>query len=1027
MFNKKKIFLIIIITLLIIGISVVNAQKVSNGTLTKKSSINIQKTTLKEISSTKVFTQKKNKVSTNNITNKQVRKNVTQKSVKTEQKTHIINNNNFKNYFDSAGNINSSVSKGDILDFQGVINQSQSMKISVPVNITSSTNDAKICLNTTATSYFGNESGNSFTINKDAAYTNISKIIFYNTQFFIINTSYVTINNITTNVTDPYVGLGVGQCAIREFCEHILVENSTFCTTNASWVATLVFTGVKDSIIRNNTIRGSGDVFNLLYLNTYNFPGVEVTDMTVNVNNTIENNYIDGTRAIASAKCYAIGIFGSNNTIRNNTINYSGVGITTGWVGSGESLSAGTKIINNSFIGGCNIVTPNNGEIINNTADTLSITTKNSIIENNTFNNIYVQTSDFILENYNISGNVLLSENIKNITIKNSSFNSIDLRGNSGNNLEDIKLIQNNISTITIGKDRTGYVNNIEINENNITNAIFINGRRNSNILIINNEIVTDADYSINISYAVDNLIIEDNYLSSSKGKGVNAIGATNTIYSQCNIGKNLPDEERIVILHNTTIKITTTEFDLDMEAVITATVTSDIGMVNDGTVTFKDSMGNILKTVYVYKGEAKLKINFTKAGTEVIKAIYDENEEYLSSETSSIITINKIATKITTNSLTTKVNDTVSITATVTNSLNTTTEGNVEFKDSNAKVLATVKLVNGVATYKTSFKTAGVQKLTAVYVETTNYKSSSATTTITVNKLNTKVSVDSVNVKVNDYVTVSVKVSDVNNKVVSEGEVSLKLNGVLLKDSKGNVVKFAVKNGVASGKLLVDSSWMKSGVKLTASYLGSANYLSSSGVTSSVKVVKHTAVLTTTVTSSAVGGDTITIKSKVAEGKTLLNKGKVTFKFNGKVIGTVTVKNGVATLKYKIPKGMAAKKYNVVTSFSHSDFNIVSKTNGVIVKKSAVKVKASKVTAKSKAVLKAKIVDKFGKNVVGTSKVTIKVDSKKVKTVTAKKGVIKSTINTSKLKKGKHKVTYNVAANKSYNAGKTTVVLTKK
>ncbi|MBR0472691.1 MAG: Ig-like domain repeat protein, partial [Methanosphaera sp.] len=764
----------IIIIILIIGISVVNAQKVSNDTLTKKSSINIQKTTPKEIFSTKILTQKKNKVSTNNITNKQIRKNITQKSLKTEQKTHIINNNNFKNYFDSAGNINSSVSKGDILDFQGVINQSQSMKISVPVNITSSTNDAKICLNTTATSYFGNESGNSFTINNDAAYTNISKIIFYNTQFFIINTSYVTINNITTNVTDPYVGLGVGQCAIREFCEHILVENSTFCTTHASWVATLVFTGVKDSIIRNNTIRGSGDVFNLLYLNTYNFPGVEVTDMTVNVNNTIENNYIDGTRAIASAKCYAIGIFGSNNTIRNNTINYSGVGITTGWVGSGESLSAGTKIINNSFIGGCNIVTPNNGEIINNTADTLSITTKNSIIENNTFNNIYVQTSDFILENYNISGNVLLSENIKNITIKNSSFNSIDLRGNSGNNLEDIKLIQNNISTITIGKDRTGYVNNIEINENNITNAIFINGRRNSDILIINNEIVTDADYSINISYDVENLIIEDNYLCSSKGKGVNAIGATNTIYSQCNIGKNLPDEDRIVILHNTTIKITTTEFDLDREAVIIASVITDIGMVNDGTVTFKDSMGNILKTVYVYKGEAKLKIN-------------------------------KVSTTTKVNSVTTKINDTVTITATVTNSLNTTTEGNVLFKDASGKVLSTVKLVNGVATYKTTFKTAGTQKISAVYSETDYYKSSSATSTITVNKLNTKVSIDSVNGKVNDYVTVSVKVFDANSKAVSEGEVSLKLNGVLLKDSKGNVVNCAVKNGVARGKDLAD------------------------------------------------------------------------------------------------------------------------------------------------------------------------------------------------------------------------------
>ena len=1043
MSNKKIILFAITLVILLIGVTAVNAGEITNKTITKDSTPTIKTNKIiKDTSTYKVNKDNKKTGTIANTTKKTLNKDKVQtKSVKKEPGTHVINTDTFSDYFDSEGNMSNTIKNGDVLDFQGKIYRNQSMTISVPVNITSSTKDALISLNTTAEGFDGKNLGNSFVINNESSYTNITGISFFNTQFVIRNASHVTVNNVTANVTNQKIGAGVGHFTAREYCEYITIENSKFITDNNQGHSTLVFSGVKHSTIRNNTVIGIGNIGNLIYLNTYNLDGVDVENAAMlNVNNTIEDNYLDGTDTVVQSICYGITIAGTNNTIRNNTIKYSGVGITTAMVDSDKSQSIGTKIIGNTLIGGCNINTPDNGEVINNTAYKLSITMPNSIIESNNFENVIVSVKDIVLDNHTITGNLTFSGKSSNVTVKNSNITNITIYGtDSGSKREDIKIFNSTIGYLIIGQtdagsrlDRAnGYVTNLEVNENNITEGVFIVGRYNENINIINNKIITNNNYAINLTVTkLEGLSIKNNELRSKSGNGVNSIKTiSNSYYSMFEEGieGNTPEEERIIVLQNTTININTTQFDINKEATIIAIVLSGNNKVSDGDVVFKYANGTVIGTKPVYSGESKLKITFTKAGIETITATYLENEDYNSSTTTAAIKINKVSTTTKVNSVTTKINDTVTITATVTNSLNTTTEGNVLFKDASGKVLSTVKLVNGVATYKTTFKTAGTQKISAVYSETDYYKSSSATSTITVNKLNTKVSIDSVNGKVNDYVTVSVKVFDANSKAVSEGEVSLKLNGVLLKDSKGNVVKFAVKNGVASGKVLADSSWMKSGVKLTASYLGSANYVSSSGVTSSVKVVKHTAVLTTTVTSSAVGGDTITIKSKVVEGKTLLNKGKVTFKFNGKVIGTVTVKNGVATLKYKIPKGTVAKKYNVVTSFSHSDFNTVSKTNGVIVKKSAVKVKASKVTAKSKAVLKAKIVDKFGKNVVGTSKVTIKVDSKKVKTVTAKKGVIKVTISTSKLKKGKHKVTYIIAANKSYDAGKATVVLTKK
>lgn len=77
---------------------------------------------------------------------------------KRDVKTHIVNNDSVDDIF--AGEdytLNDEINDGDILDFQGVISKNHSIKFNKAVNVTTSTHDVNITLNTTAGNMFGTE------------------------------------------------------------------------------------------------------------------------------------------------------------------------------------------------------------------------------------------------------------------------------------------------------------------------------------------------------------------------------------------------------------------------------------------------------------------------------------------------------------------------------------------------------------------------------------------------------------------------------------------------------------------------------------------------------------------------------------------------------------------------------------------------------------------------------------------------------------------------------------------------------
>ena len=360
--------------------------------------------------------------------------------------THIVNQTSFSDYFDENGSLKEIVKPGDTLDFQGritvedgTIANDTNITINIPLNIISSTNDAYIDLNTTAGSLLGTEQGACFVINNAGSYTNVTGIYFHNTQLWLTNTHYVTLDNISAIVEDQRVGSGVGQTSIRDNSTYITVKNSHFYTRNNGGSSTFVLAWADYCSIYDNTFDADGDVGNLFYLNAYNIRVPIPRDVTINTHNRIFNNTIGNPDDISSGGGVSLGmvIYGTNNTIDGNIFYYGGISSILGDNG-GTVLNEDTydTVINNEFYSG-HIQYYTNAMIKNNTFygggvlrfgfmdwwkdDKLS---PYIIVENNTVAKIFVEN----LQGINITGNSI-SKDVNITGCNNCSFTNNTING----------------------------------------------------------------------------------------------------------------------------------------------------------------------------------------------------------------------------------------------------------------------------------------------------------------------------------------------------------------------------------------------------------------------------------------------------------------------------------------------------------------------------------------------------------------------------------------------------------------------
>ena len=293
----------------------------------------------------------------------------------------------------------------------------------------------------------------------------------------------------------------------------------------------------------------------------------------------------------------------------------------------------------------------------------------------------------------------------------------------------------------------------------------------------------------------------------------------------------------------------------------------------------------------------------------------------------------------------------------------------------------------------------AGTHTLTVTTIPDENHNAVTKTVNITVNKVNSTVVIDDVEM---DYGTV------VNATATTQWStgITAEIDGKAV-NVTGNVIAISGLNA-GTHTLIVKT-------------IPDENHTAvNKTVTITVRKLNTEITAANKVYVINYGGKySVTVKD--VKGNVLAGK-KVTFILNGKNIGAATTNaNGVATVKLtaKILKAAKAGKRNLIVKFAgDSNYDASSKTVKITVNKEKTKIAAKKKTfKKAKKIKKYTITLKSGKTAIKKVQVTLKIKGKKIiKAKTNKKG--KATFKIKKLtKKGTYKATIKFKGNKYYKA----------
>ena len=416
----------------------------------------------------------------------------------------IVTNETFFDYFIN-GTLADYVPEGATLDFRGKFYSHDDVKfdlvINKPINMISTTGDAFIDLNTTAGSLLGENPGSCFTINNGGSGSNVSGIIFHNTQVWIYDAHNVVLNNISVIVENKRVGSGVGTTAIRHGSTNVTLKNSYIYTSNNGGSSSIVLTHVQNCTVENNTIVGEGNVGNLIYLNTFNDAGCDLS----NDYNKIINNKITGPSPAAGI-CYGIGINGNNNLIAGNVINYAGNGIVPAW---GATPNNNTYC-DNVLIGGASMSVAASSIAYNNTVSGTLTIGSGSVAYNNTAKAISV-SSNSVVSNSSATAALTVQAGAK---VANVTAASLSVSGKNA--------VIENVSISGVGTIKSSATNTTLINS---TFGGMLTVQSAKNTIKYNNIVLATGDAAI-LATGGDN-VITNNYLIAGDACGNNAVNST--------------------------------------------------------------------------------------------------------------------------------------------------------------------------------------------------------------------------------------------------------------------------------------------------------------------------------------------------------------------------------------------------------------------------------------------------------------------------------------------------------------------
>ena len=515
----------------------------------------------------------------------------------------VVTNETFFDYFIN-GTLADYVPEGATLDFRGKFYSHDDVKfdlaINKPINMISSTKDAFIDLNTTAGSLLGENPGSCFTINNGGSGSNVSGIIFHNTQVWIYDAHNVVLNNISVIVENKRVGSGVGTTAIRHGSTNVTIKNSYIYTSNNGGSSSIVLTHVQNCTVENNTIVGEGNVGNLLYLNTFNDADCDLS----NDYNKIINNKITGPSPAAEI-CYGIGINGNNNLIVGNVINYAGNGIVPAWgatpnnntycdnvlIGGASMSVAASSIAYNNTVSGT--LTIGSGSVAyNNTAKAISVSS-NSVVSNSSATAALTVQAGAKVANVTAAS---LSVNGKNAVIENVSISGVGTIKSSATNTTLINSTFGGMLTVQ-SNDNTIKYNNIVLATGNAT--ILVTGGNNvitDNYLVAGDKIGDNA-----VNSTVDTNIIKDNLPNGL----INVTITAKDVFEGSDVIIDVVVRTVSDLTEKFTLKINNNEYDLVFSDSKASVVISNLTAGKyDITVTYSNSsyaLNNATSSVNVY------------------------------------------------------------------------------------------------------------------------------------------------------------------------------------------------------------------------------------------------------------------------------------------------------------------------------------------------------------------------------------------------------------------------------------------
>ncbi|RAP49376.1 MAG: hypothetical protein BZ138_07745 [Methanosphaera sp. rholeuAM270] len=748
------------------------------------------------------------------------------------------------------------------------------------------------------------------------------------------------------------------------------IINSKFIENNAYYGGAIHLNGgiltINDTTLENNkAIETGGAVYGTTLTNITSYGSVFTNNVAnlggaifVNKSSNVllQNTNLTGNKAIHVGVIFANK--SSNVTIEESTLKANTA--SDGAIITGENLDT-IKINNSKFYD--NYVSSNAGYVfVLSCAENVIIA--DTYFENNTDNKRDMLFSDVDKTNVEIHGNTYTDNYL---AINMTKLVDSDVRGLKNETLTyPVNVTVRGVYNHTVDSGNVFYKSELTNGSNPVTGG-------QSSVTLDNAKLLNDTN------------LVNYNYTSLRKHyQSANASFNVLKEMKDSQIGVTVVDS----ICGDTKIKIN---------------LTSEGNAIGDTPLVITLPDGSTIETKTGSDGTVTVPLDLP-AGENNVKIEYDGGISTKPESKTVTVEVNPLSTTTTISVMDSTAGNVV-VTGTVTDKFGkNVTEGTIIIKNQDT-VVGTVKVNNGTYTVLTSLNSKGSYTIYAEFNGTDNYLASNSTKlTFNVTARMPVIKLDSVYGVIGEDITFTAYLTDDNGTNISGGNLAFKLNGKTLRsdgrfDSSAPAMKFSVKNGLVTYTLKADL-YLRNAKNLTASYSGNNMYAETASSSVEAQIQKRKAEISVMATPSKVKQyETVTfiatVKDVTKNAKNTTAIGQdvwVIFKINGKTLkdnnnNTLYVavdKNGQAAYNYVVSAGTGGVKkglpiyYNLEAIVVSDNFYPGARNNttyNIEQSNTTLTIKEVKVDGSNILSVKANITDYKGNSLVGTNKVSIKVN----------------------------------------------------